>query len=113
MYQGWDDPGIPPTETIDYYEAVHRRIGQEAASQVRLFMVPSMGHCVGGPGATSFDMQPVLERWVEHGEAPKQVIAVKPDSGEPPLTHPLCVWPKTAHYNGSGSTRDAANFSCK
>jgi feruloyl esterase len=76
-------------------------------------MVPSMGHCAGGPGATSFDMQAVLERWVDHGEAPERVVAVKPDSGDPSLTHPLCVWPETAHYTGNGSTRDAVSFVCK
>jgi feruloyl esterase len=113
LYQGWDDPGIPPAETIEYYEDVLRRIGPGAASQVRLFMVPSMGHCAGGPGATSFDMQAVLERWVDHGEAPERVVAVKPDSGDPSLTHPLCVWPETAHYTGNGSTRDAVSFVCK
>lgn len=112
MYQGWNDVAIPPAESIKYYEAVQNRNGQKAASHVRLFMVPGMGHCAGGAGATSFDMQPVLERWVEHNETPERVIAVKPDSGEPPLTRPLCVWPKIARHNGSGSTRDAANFVC-
>ena len=113
LYQGWDDAGIPAAETIGYYEDVLRHIGPLAASQVRLFMVPGMGHCAGGPGATAFDMVPVLERWVEHGEAPERVIAKKPDSGDPPLTHPLCAWPKTAHYTGTGETRDAASFVCK
>lgn len=113
IYQGWNDPAIPAVETIEYYEQVQRHIGPDDGSQVRLFMVPGMGHCAGGPGATAFDMQPVLERWVERGEIPERVIAVKPDSGEPPLTHPLCAWPKLASYGGSGSTRDAANYVCK
>jgi feruloyl esterase len=112
IYQGWDDPIIAAASTIDYYEAVRERIGSAADDHVRLFMVPGMGHCAGGPGATSFDMQPELEKWVERGEAPERVIAVKPDS-DPPFSRPLCAWPKTAHYNGSGSNRDAANFTCK
>ena len=113
IYQGWDDPVVPPTNTIEYYESVRRRIGPAAARQVRLFMVPGMTHCAGGPGATSFDMQPVLEKWVERGEAPEKVVAVKPGSGDPPMSHPLCAWPMTAHYHGSGSTEDAANFTCR
>ena len=113
IYQGWNDPAIPAIETIDYYEQVLQHIGSDEADQVRLFMVPGMGHCAGGPGATSFDMQSVLLRWVEHGEAPERVVAMKPDNGEDPLTRPLCAWPKTARYVGSGSTRDAANFECK
>lgn len=113
IYQGWGDPAITPEDTLGYYEAVRRRIGPRAAEQVRLFMVPGMGHCASGPGATSFDMQPALERWVERGEAPERIVAVKPGSEASPWTHPLCAWPKTAHYTGSGSTRDATNFSCK
>jgi feruloyl esterase len=113
IYQGWGDPAITPEDTLHYYDAVRRRVGRKAAEQVRLFMVPGMGHCASGPGATSFDMQPVLERWVEQGQTPERVVAVKPGSGAPPLTHPLCAWPKTAHYSGSGSIRDAANFSCR
>ena len=113
MYQGWYDPAITPADTIRYYEEMRRRLGPDADDHVRLFMVPGMGHCAGGPGATQFDMQPVLENWVEQGEAPDRVIAVKPDSGNPPLSRPLCPWPKTASYDGSGSTADAANFACK
>jgi feruloyl esterase len=113
IYQGWDDPAITAASTIKYYEDVRRHIGPKAAGQLRLFMVPGMMHCGGGPGATSFDMQAELENWIERGKAPERVIAVKPESGEPPLSHPLCSWPMTAHYNGSGSTRDAANFTCR
>jgi feruloyl esterase len=113
LYQGWDDPAVPALDTIQYYDQVRQRVGPAGASQVRLFMVPGMAHCAGGPGATSFDMQPALESWVERGEAPERVIAVKPGIGEPPFSHPLCAWPKTAHYNGIGSTTDAANFTCR
>jgi feruloyl esterase len=112
MYQGWNDPIISPDETIKYFEAVRRHIGPTADDQVRLFMVPGMMHCAGGPGATSFDMQPELEKWVERGESPDRVIAVKPDAGDVPFSRPLCPWPKTAHYKGSGSTQDASNFAC-
>lgn len=65
----------------------------------------------GSPGADRFDMQAALERWVEHGETPERVIPAK--RGEPAFTRPLCVWPKTAHFSGSGSTSEAANFTCK
>lgn len=111
MYQGWADPVITPRETIDYHEAI-ARISPAAASNARLFMVPGMMHCAGGPGANVFDMQPALEAWVEKGQAPERIVAV--EAGPSPTTsHPLCAWPKTARYNGSGSTKDARNFSCK
>jgi len=113
VYQGWYDPAITPADTIAYYEEMRRRLGSAADDHVRLFMVPGMGHCASGPGATQFDMQPALEKWVEQGEAPDRIIAVKPDSGNPPFSRPLCPWPKTAHYNGSGSTQEANNFTCR
>lgn len=116
IYQGWDDPAITPGSTLKYYEDVRGAIGEATADRhVRLFMVPGMAHCGGGPGTTSFDMQSALEDWVERGKAPERVIASKPDvpAGEPPLTRPLCAWPRTAHYEGSGSPREAESFTCK
>lgn len=113
MYQGWDDPVISASETLAYLDAVKGKLGTSADDSVRLFMVPGMGHCAGGPGATSFDLQPALERWVEQGQAPERVIASKPDESDAPFSRPLCPWPQTARYKGSGSTRDAANFTCK
>jgi feruloyl esterase len=112
IYQGWDDPIIAPTDTINYYEDIRKHVGSNADEHVRLFMVPGMGHCAGGSGASSFDMQPELEHWIEQGKAPERVIAIKPDSAEP-FSRPLCAWPKTARYDGSGSSNDAANFNCK
>lgn len=115
IYQGWDDPVITPGTTIDYVEEAHRSLGPKAAGQVRLFMVPGMTHCGGGPGATSFDMQAALEAWAERGTAPTRILATKTDlpEGAAPLSRPLCAWPKVARYNGKGSVRDAASFSCK
>lgn len=112
MYQGWSDPGITPGATLKYYDGVRKRLGRTTDDHVRLFMVPGMFHCANGPGAWQFDMQPALEAWVEQGRAPERVVGVKPGA-EPAFSRPLCAWPKTAHYNGSGSTRDAANFTCK
>lgn len=115
IYQGWDDPVITPDTTIDYVEEMHRHLGPKAVDQIRLFMVPGMTHCGGGPGATSFDMQTALEAWAERGAAPTRVIATKSDlpEGAAPFSRPLCAWPKVARYKGKGSIRDAANFSCK
>lgn len=114
IYQGWDDPVVTPETTIRYVESMHKAVGPKSANQVRLFMVPGMAHCGGGPGATSFDMQSALEDWTRRGVAPTRIVATKTDlpTGSAPFSRPLCAWPKIARYNGKGSTRDAANFSC-
>ena len=90
---------------------------EDTGSFVRLFMAPGMQHCGGGPGPNSFrQMNAVLERWVEDGVAPEQVIATKFKGDNPASgvdrTRPLCAYPEVAQWKGSGSTDDAANFVC-
>jgi feruloyl esterase len=120
MYHGWSDWLVAPGESINYYNAVLARDPQsdQALDQsLRLFMVPGMGHCSGGPGATHFDALGAVVDWVEHGVAPETIIASKlpqgENTGEPILQRPLCPYPRNATYRGSGNPDDAANFVCK
>lgn len=106
QYHGWNDPAISPLNSIDYYESVQKEMG-DTASFYRLFMIPGMEHCVGGPGAGEFDHMNVIVKWVEEGVSPDRIVARR---GE--RTHPLCPYPKVAKYNGTGSTDDAANHAC-
>lgn len=123
LYHGWNDAAIPGGATVDYVEAVRTALGPLADAHVSLFMVPGMMHCAGGVGPTNFDMLDQVDRWVETGAAPERIIATEYDppaifglpgpGARPVRTRPLCPWPKVAHYNGSGSTDDAASFACK
>jgi len=122
VYHGWSDPDISPLNTINYYESVvslsqglqNREAALEKTQKFfRLFMVPGMQHCSGGPGPNTFDMLTALENWVEKGKAPKQVLASHLTEGVPDRTRPLCVYPQVAVYTGKGSTDDAANFVCR
>jgi feruloyl esterase len=113
MYHGWSDPQISARSTVQYYEGVLRAMGPRAKDTARLFMVPGMNHCGGGPGVTSFDMLTALERWVERGIAPERIPASRIADGKIMRTRPLCPYPQVAAYKGSGSTDDAANFACK
>ena len=109
IYHGWSDAAIPAQNTINYYGTVVQKMGQKNVDGfVRLYLAPGMQHCGGGPGPSTFNMAEPLERWVEQGTAPGPVIASK---GE--RTRPLCPFPQTAKYKGTGSTDDAANFACK
>jgi feruloyl esterase len=80
-----------------------------ATDAMRLYMVPGMTHCAGGDGTSNFEMIPELENWVEKGQAPNRIIA---SHGNPARARPLCPYPQVAVYKGSGSTDEAANFSC-
>jgi feruloyl esterase len=115
QYHGWADPGIPPRSSVNYYKSVLDRLGGKAKvdDSYRLFMVPGMGHCGGGDGTSTFDMVSALDQWVMQGKAPDQIAASKVVSGATVRTRPLCPYPQAATYKGSGSTDDAANFSCK
>jgi feruloyl esterase len=113
LYHGWNDMLIAPRNTINYYDQVVATIGAaQAKDAVRLFMVPGMEHCAGGDGPSSFDPMAVIERWRSEGIAPEAITATKSRSGAVVRSRPLCVYPKRAKYVGSGSTDDAANFSC-
>jgi len=130
LYHGWNDAALPPVNTINYFQSVVAKLGQrQADSFMRLFMAPGVQHCNNGPGPDNFgqmvtsaqsdpqhDLTLALERWVEQGVAPDQVIATKRQGADPQApasrTRPLCPYPQVARYKGSGSTDEAANFNC-
>jgi feruloyl esterase len=114
MYHGWSDQAIAPLNSIDYYESVASKMGgaQKTQNFLRLFMVPGMGHCQGGPGPNTFDSVTALEQWREHNSAPEKIVAWHSTNGTQDATRPLCPYPQAAIYKGTGNTSDAANFTC-
>jgi feruloyl esterase len=130
MYHGWNDPAISALNSIDYWESVRAKLGAaETESFLRLYMLPGVQHCGGGPGADSIGVDSVgtpseaqhhvlrlLESWVENGVAPTNLIATKrngfsPSSGTK-FTRTICPYPQSGKYNGSGDPNDASSFSC-
>jgi Tannase and feruloyl esterase len=112
FYHGWADNAFPAAATIQYYEQVQRLMGGRKKMErfARLFLVPGMLHCGGGPGCHQADYLSAMERWVEQGQAPDTIIG----TGTNPIrTRPLCAYPKLAKYKGSGEVNDAANFTCE
>lgn len=130
IYQGWQDPSTNAGPTINYFSALAKANGGLAklSDSVRLFMVPGMYHCSGGPGVDLFggsghqplangsdpsrDMLWALIRWVEQGVAPASVTGAKNPPGVPGLTRLLCPFPKIARYDGQGPQDDASSYSC-
>ena len=129
-YHGWADAAVPAQYSISYYEAAEKYLGRDNRDFYRLFMVPGMGHCQGGPGPNVFggtgsgasfdaehDVVAALVRWVEQGQAPERIVATKHQDDDPtkPVlrTRPLCVYPQVAKWTGKGSSDDAANFVCR
>ncbi len=113
LYHGWVDSGIFPGNTVNYYKKVLATMGSGQSDWLRLFMMPGMQHCAGGPGPDQFDKVATIERWRESGIAPDQIIATRVSGGNVDMTRPICSYPKAPTYKGSGSANDAANFTCK
>jgi feruloyl esterase len=114
VYHGWGDPQVPAQNTVRYFNDVVKTTGKGVVGKsIQLYMVPGMGHCQGGPGTDTFDKMGAIERWVETGRAPEQIIASHMKDGKADRTRPLCPYPQLAQYKGTGSTDDAANFMCK
>ena len=124
LYHGWSDPDIAPLSTINYYKNVTAKMGERIAREfVRVYMVPGMQHCGGGAGATVLGsvpnsgadpqdgIQAALERWVEKGSAPGEIVATSQKEGITG-TRPICPYPTVARYKGLGSTDEASNYSC-
>ena len=115
QYHGWNDPGVAPQGSINYYRAVAQALGGVAAidKSYRLFMVPGMGHCGGGDGTSTFNMIDALEQWVEQDRAPDWIPASRVVDDKTVRTRPLCPYPQVAAYRGQGSTDEAPNFDCR
>lgn len=125
VYHGTADPIFSSEDTVQWYEQLRRNHG-DASDFARLYLVPGMNHCSGGPATEQFDMLSALVAWVEKGQAPDRVIASARGAGNAggvnadlpanwsaTRTRPLCPYPQTARYNGSGDIESAASFSCR
>ncbi len=112
---GWNDTAIAPSTNYDYYNALVAKMGSKAKDNTRLFMVPGMGHCPGGNGPSTFDIDSLnmLLDWKKTNKAPDQLIAQHRTNGTPDRKVLVCAYPKIAVFNGSGSLDDPANFTCK
>jgi len=133
QYVGWGDTAISPENDINYHRAVTQEMGgpEHTRDFYRLFMVPGMAHCAGGPGPNAFgqpfavngpnpsdaadDILTALDQWVEYQHAPDKIIATKYVNDDPTqgiaFQRPLCPFPQVTQYKG-GSTTSAASFAC-
>jgi tannase/feruloyl esterase len=131
-YHGWADGALSPQASISYYEAVAAQVGgiDKAQEFYKLYMVPGMVHCAGGPGPNHIgnedypynpnatakdDLVKALEQWVEKGQAPDTITATKytNDNITSPviMKRPVCPWPKVQKYV-SGDPNVESSFVC-
>jgi feruloyl esterase len=126
VYHGVSDAIFSVDDTTAWYDGVAQANGGDASGFARLFRVPGMGHCSGGPSTDQFDMLTPLVAWVERGQAPARVIAGvraagNPGGANPDLPadwpaarkRPLCPYPKVAMFRGTGEAEKAEDYDCR
>ncbi|CAN7169417.1 tannase/feruloyl esterase family alpha/beta hydrolase [Acidovorax sp. LjRoot129] len=125
VFHGVADGVFSPADTAQWMDRLNAHHQGQADAFARLFLVPGMNHCSGGPATDQFDMLAPLVAWVEQGKAPDSVAAnargagAKVVNNELPASwsanrsRPLCMYPKVARYNGTGDVESASSFSCK
>ena len=114
MYYGWADNVSSARTGIDYYESLQQAVGDAAATRQfsRLFLMPGVGHCSGGPGPDRFDAIGALDAWVQQGTPPDRLVATHVSHGVADRSRPLCPYPQVAQWNGSGNQNAAESFTC-
>ena len=115
VYSGQADPVFSSKYHVRWYERLIDDNGGLRRTQdfARLFVVPGMNHCGGGPSTSLFDAFSALVQWVERDKAPDRLIGTAAsDTPWPGRTRPLCAYPQQARYKGQGSIDNAANFVC-
>jgi len=119
IYHGSSDPVFSVNDSGRWVEKLQANLGASGAGDVaRVFAVPGMGHCQGGPATDRFDALGALVNWVEKGQAPDRITAsLSPQNKDVPSSwpaqrsRPLCPWPLVARYAG-GDVEAAASFRC-
>src|SRR5690348_6761353 len=113
FFHGDSDPWFSALDTLDYYKSLAAANGSPGtvAQWSRLFLVPGMAHCAGGPSLDHFDMLSPVVDWVEKGAAPDFMLAT--GKTFPGRSRPLCAYPTHAQYTGSGNPQDAHSFRCQ
>ncbi|WP_335948612.1 tannase/feruloyl esterase family alpha/beta hydrolase [Salipiger bermudensis] len=106
IFQGAADPIFSAHDITRWYDETTRDTGDDFA---RLFVVPGMTHCGGGPAFEDFDPLTLLENWHDSGEAPDHMPASAPSM--PGREMPVCAYPATAEYTG-GDEASIDSFAC-
>jgi len=111
LFNGWSDPALTALGTIKYYEALAEG-DPDAADYARLFLLPGVLHCAGGPGPDQVDWVAAIQDWVEHDNAPERLTATKRAKGEVVMQRPICAYPAAAVFDGVGDSKKEESFEC-
>ncbi len=113
LWHGWSDPALSALATIGYYQQVEAR-DPAVRDYFRMFLLPGVLHCGGGPGPDTVDWFTAIADWGERGQAPDRLVATRLDKdGKVTRARALCPYPQRSVYLGTGSTEVAESYACK
>lgn len=115
LWHGVADWAISYKASIRYFDEVAEAVGGEARrdESMEFYLAPGVQHCAGGSGADAADLLTPLQRWVEEGERPSELLALKRgQDGQPSFARPLCRFPAFPRYRG-GDPVAASSFTCE
>jgi feruloyl esterase len=123
FYNGWND-NMSPLYPIQYYEQILAASAGAADDAVRLFMIPGMAHTPANgnrpydrsappPNGYSFDPMPILTRWREAGQPPRQFTVDHRTDGRVDRQLLACAFPQRGEYRGQGDPMQAGSYECR
>lgn len=112
VVEGNSDPVFSADDLREWWQRLAAANGgaEQLSATARLFIIPGMTHCGGGPALDDIDPLTALEQWVETGAAPQQLMAK--GTAFPGRARPVCPYPEGARYNGNGDVNAASSFRC-
>lgn len=115
LVTGWSDPIFSASDLVGWYRQMsadmEQATGRKADGFARLFLVPGMVHCGGGPSLDDFDALGSLVAWTEEKKTPDAFVAQ--GRAFPGVSRPICAFPKVARYGGAGPVDKAESFACR
>lgn len=135
-YHGQQDQQISSLNSVRFWRRLAGGMGLEPDGMdafFRLFRIPGMNHCSGGPGAWTvgqggnpasygipFDGEhnvlAAVVDWVERGRAPDEILGTKfvGDSVDEGVLyrHRHCRYPYRSTYSGDGDPLDIESWDC-
>lgn len=115
VIQGVSDPVFSANDIKRWYENTSKHTDgdmNKTREWGRLFMVPGMTHCGGGPALDDIDPLTAIDNWVTKNQAPAYLPA-KGGQAFPEKSQPICPFPQVAKYNGKGDANNINSFHCE
>lgn len=117
LMHGLSDGLVATNATVEFYRRMNATMGTDAVrSFARFYTIPGLGHVFGSPTGAGFaaawDALGAVERWVETGTPPGQLVAADGAAPTRGRTRPVCEYPAWPRYVGVGDVNAAASFTC-